>query len=367
VHTVPAGTAPQDVAVDEQAGRVFVLNSYMHNGGQGTVTVLDAQTGQTLRTTHVGALPEAAKLDAPARRVFVLNQNNSLTTETRPYALMDVLDAATGRAVGTIKVGPVANQGLDAATLAVDARRGRLFASVNGPQGSAIDVIDTRRAALLAAIPLSGGGGDAVVSERTGRTFVFANNGRVLVLDTASGRVVRIIRHPIYGRAVTDERTGRIVVAAQQWTGAPVASNWGQTDNGLLSILDARSGALLRTLAIEWPDGLAVDARTGRILISHGGPKRPDGSFVGNGHVDVRDGRDGRLLSAVPVEVAPGAMAVDQRTDRALVVNSGGAVQSVDAWGWVPSALRRHLPLLPPPPAPVRQVPSSVSTIALDR
>lgn len=108
-----------------------------------------------------------------------------------------------------------------------------------------------------------------------------------------------------------------------------------------------------------------MDARTGHLLIAHAGPERSDGAFMGNGHVDVRDGRTGRLLRTITVGVAPGALAVDTRTGRLFVVNEGGNVPAVDAWSWLPAWLRRRLPLFPPSPAPTRQVPGSVSMIAL--
>src|SRR5579875_2530919 len=119
-------------------------------------------------------------------------------------------------------------------------------------------------------------------------------------------------------------------------------------------MLDARTGALLGKLSVEWPDGLAIDPRSGDLLILHAGPKRADGSYVGVGHVDVRDGRTGHLMRTIGVGVAPVALAVDRQTGQALVVNAGGMVRVADSWGWLPLAVRQRLPLLPPSPGPTR-------------
>ncbi|HWE60413.1 MAG TPA: hypothetical protein VHB98_01755, partial [Chloroflexota bacterium] len=165
------------------------------------------------------------------------------------------------------------------------------------------------------------------------------------------------------GLPILDQRTDRLFVAEQDGSAAPNAPNWGRTEAGRLHVLDARTGVQRRTLPIEWPDELAVDLHTGWLLIGHAGVELSDGVFAGNGHVDVRDGRTGRLLRTMPVGVAPGSLAVDERTHRALVVNGGGQVPATDPWGWLPASVRRHVSL--PPPPPVRTVPSSVSVITL--
>lgn len=368
VRTAPAGTGPNDVAVDEQTGRAFVLNSYMHNGGQGTVTVLDARSGQIVRTTPVGDAPFAVDLDASAGRVFVLNAPDGAVRWHARYALVSVLDATSGRLVGGLNPAPGDGQGVGPVSLALDTPRRRAFLTVGGPRGgTVIDVFDTHSDALVRRVPLGVTNGVVTVSATTGRAFVFEDK-RVLVLDSARGRIIRVIRHPIDGQPIGDERTGRVFVAEQGWNvTSPTAPNWGRTEAGTLHVLDARTAASAVALPIEWPDGVAIDEYTGQLLVGHAGPKRSDGTFMGVGHVDVRDGRTGRLLRDIPVGVGPGAIAVDPRTGQALVVNEGGAIRVVDAWGWVPTWLRQHIPMLPPPPAPVRQVPSSVSVIALNR
>lgn len=363
--TVPAGTAPDDVAVDEQTGRVFVLNSYMHNGGQGTVSVLDARSGQIVQTTQVGDIPSALALDTRADRLFVLNVANGIHAQHAHYAQVSVLDAASGRLIGGFN--PIAGADLSGyGGMAVDGPRHRIWLAVSSPRGSAaLEVFDTRTNAIAGRIPLGTTTGATIaLSSATGRAFVFAP-GRMLVLDAARMRVIRVIPSPSYSQPLVDERTGRIFMAEQAWNATQNAPNWGRTETGSLRILDARTGNAVATLPIEWPDGMAIDEQSGQIMISHAGAKRDDGAFVGHGHVDVRDGFTGRLLWTIPVGVGPAAMTVDARTRQALVVNEGGQVPAVDRWGWLPAAVRQCLSFIPPPPGPTRNVSSSVSLIPL--
>lgn len=366
LHAVPAGTAPTDIAIDQRTGRVFVLNSYMHNGGQGTVTVLDARSGRIVHTAQVGDLPMALALDAGAGRVFVLNVANGVHVLHAHYALVSVLDAAGGLLIGGFNPAPGDGSQAGAGSLAFDSLRHRLVLPVSGPTNRVrLEAFDMRTDAPAWALPLGvNQGAGAVCVPATGRTFVFLDK-RVVVLDTRTGRLVRTIHHPIYGWPVVDARTRRLIVVEQDWSSAARAPNWGRTDTGHLTILDAGTGVPLQMVPIAWPDGAAVDERTGRLLISHAGTKLSDSEFAGSGSVDLRDGSTGRLLHTFAVSVGPGAIAVDERSGRALVVNQGGQVPRRDPWGWLPDWLRGRVPLFPSPPGPTRTIPPGVSFIDL--
>ena len=51
--------------------------------------------------------------------------------------------------------------------------------------------------------------------------------------------------------------------------------------------------------------------------------------------MSVLDARSGVVLRTVVVGVAPIAVAVDERSGRAVVVNAGGPVRIPDTWGQV--------------------------------
>src|SRR5207244_335332 len=89
--------------------------------------------------------------------------------------------------------------------------------------------------------------------------------------------------------------------------------------------LAARSVAVVRTVHLGGsPAAAAVDARTGRVVVA----RRDDD------RVSVLDARSGAVRRTV-----------DERTSRAFVVNYGGTVDQPPAW-WEPwvQALWRRLP-----------------------
>jgi YVTN family beta-propeller protein len=151
-----------------------------------------------------------------------------------------------------------------------------------------------------------------------------------------------------------DTRTGRVFVV--------------NTGDGTVSVLDARSGAFLRTVTIgPNPSAMAVDERTGRVFVTLAGPMSPDGVFMSAGSVRVLDARSGSILHTVTVGPDPRAVAVDEASGRAFVVGGGGRVRAADAWGGVLLWLRRWLPFLPPLGPRTHSVPGDVAVIDATR
>jgi DNA-binding beta-propeller fold protein YncE len=193
------------------------------------------------------------------------------------------------------------------ATAALDARRGRLFIA----GGNALTVFDTRRAVVT-------------------RTFTLDDQIGSVAVDAGTGLV--------YGLS-----------------------------SSAVDVLDPKSGQIVRAIDVEAnPAALALDGRRGRLLVAIGGETAADGTPLGDGSLEILDGTTGTLLRRVDVGVAPSAVTVNDASGQVAVVNSGGSVQTHDAWGWVPAWLRAKLPFL----APNRQVhtePGSVTIIDTDR
>ena len=101
-----------------------------------------------------------------------------------------------------------------------------------------------------------------------------------------------------------------VAVAVDAHTSHVVVAN---ADGNRVSILDARTGVVLRTVLVgKNPFAVAVDARTRRAFVLND----LDNS------VSILDTRTGAVLRTVPVGHAPFAAAVDAPTGRAFVVNS---------------------------------------------
>jgi YVTN family beta-propeller protein len=160
-----------------------------------------------------------------------------------------------------------------------------------------------------------------------------------------------------------DEQTGRVFVAN---------GNVSALDGGL-SILDAASGRLLRSVTVGMlPTAVAVDERSGRVFVANKGPVDSNLVPLGNGTVTVLDARSGAVLRTVPVGTYPTAITVDERAGRAFVVNaSGTSVRASQGWWeravqWLQPA---RLPWLPRPATPslIRSATGSVSMLDASR
>src|SRR5438045_9377303 len=112
------------------------------------------------------------------------------------------------------------------------------------------------------------------------------------------------------------------------------------------------------------PVAVAVYERTGVVYDASAVATDAAGKHMGPGRVDMLDARTGHLARTIAVGVAPSAIAVDERTGDALVVNAGGTVSRPSAWTWVPRWVRRWLPFLPSQDAQTHTGPGSLSVVA---
>ena len=105
------------------------------------------------------------------------------------------------------------------------------------------------------------------------------------------------------------------------------------------------------------PGRVAVDERAGRVVVLTGG-------WPGTiNHVSILDARTGAILRTLPVGVAANGMAVDEQNGHVFVINGPGFVILPDSWAWLPAWLRRRLPFLLPPGRHSHPVPSGVTMI----
>lgn len=338
-HSVTVGLHPQAVAVDAGVGRAFVVND-----GDGTVSVLDARSGRVLRTTGVGpGAPSvganAVVVDPTRQRAFVLTRGNPTVgvLDTRsgallrrtlvgrePYALavatrvghvfvtdlaantVTMFDATTGLPLHTATVGK------EPLAVAVDDRTGHVF--VANFRDDSVSVLDARTGRVVRAIAVGAPAFAVAVDERAGRVFVATGAG-VRVLDARRATTVQgTIAAGTEPRVMAvDGRTGRLFLGYL---------------GGLVRTVDTRGGALVRTTVVGQlgVGDLVVAVRIGRVIVSS-----PD-----DGSVSVLDATSGALLRTAylnhPVLQFPGAVAVDERAGRVFVcLPDGDTVRVLDA------------------------------------
>jgi YVTN family beta-propeller protein len=411
LRTVTVGRMPGQVVIDAATDRVFV-NNYQDQ----SVSVLSAGSGEVLRTVPLGASLGASiaglVVDVPTNRVFVINDD---------FPLNIMLDAASGANVGRM-VAPVF-------TVAVDPRTGRLFGTLGAAWSAgatAVTMVDGRNGAQLRIVNLVGStplglavdartdrvfavnAGDntasmlqassgrplrtvkvgpvpvaVAVDTQTGRVFI-PNTGAntVSVLDARSGAVLRTITVPPHpAAAVVDERTDRVFVVHGRsttegdYSAIAAVPTFPQAGAVGVTMLDARTGAVLRTLPVGGSVGddhvgwapvtnMAVEARRGRVYVIN----RVDPGSDGNGSVSVLDAQSGDLLHTVAVGRHPISLAVDEATARLFVVNTNaGCLHRSSLWDRVPAAVRQVLPFLPAPSRPTCYMPGTVTVIDTSR
>jgi YVTN family beta-propeller protein len=345
-RTVAVGTLT-GVAVDAQTGRAFV-----DNDDASGVTILASPGGRVLRTVATGADPDGLAVDVRRARVFVADHDQNalgssgasvMSGSAAHSGYVAVLDARSGRVLSTIPVGA------DPDAVAVDQQSSAVFVIT---EDTSVSILDVPHRTVVSTTVLSQDLRALAVDAHTHRVFVVNDlEGTVSVLDARSGANLRTVAvGPRPNAIAVDERKGRVYVV-------------NNGDNSL-SMLDAHSGTPLQTVAVgQNPDAVAVDERKGRVYVASEGATDAAGNPVGPGSVAVLDARSGQITRTLAVGVAPSAVAVDERTGDAFVVNAGGPLSRASAWAWVPRWLRRWLPFLPARDAQTRTVPGSLSVV----
>jgi YVTN family beta-propeller protein len=316
--TIALSGVPYALAIATRTCRAFVRNV------DGSVNVLDLTRGTLLRTVHVPNQPGYVRL-APAlavddrtQRVFVANSGDSTDNGN-----VSMLDAATGAVVRTVSPGvhPVA--------VAVDPQRGWVFVANRG--SGSVSILDATTGAVLRTIPVEGLPALVAVDARRARLFVAADmgeHGAVSTLDETTGRLLRTV--PIAGIPAV------LVVAPQSGHVFVGPTSGGGAIAGRLSMLDATSGAVLRSLDLLRAQGvalgdldvhgLAVDARTGHVFVAWTGTYQSEPMASG---VSMLNAATGALVKRIDVGAFPTAVVADEQLGHAFVthrdvVNSTG-------------------------------------------
>jgi len=341
VHTtVLSGGSLGLAVVAAAAGHVFVPGwAGGATGPSDALYMLDTRTGTLLRTITIPFAPLAIGEDGQGKRIFVVSAGGMKGNDVSflGAGTISMLDARSGMMRWHTGVGvhPVA--------IAVDAMTRRVFVVNAGQMGRTglglgnVSVLNAATGHVVGTIPVGRGAVAVAVDDRTGRVFVANDESRdISVLDARSGVVLRTVPVGFATALAVDEVAGRVIVA-----------NGG---SGTVSVLDAKTGAVVRTLLVGGgPVAVAVDARTHRAFItSTGGPGRDvprqlprvlsglAALFVAphtQTYVSVIDTRSGVLLRDLHIgRTAPREIAVDQWTGHAFVtIPDNNSVSMLDA------------------------------------
>jgi DNA-binding beta-propeller fold protein YncE len=218
------------VALAPDLGRGFTSN-----GKAGSITVFDPKTLATIEEVKIpGQNPDAILYDPPTKRVFAFNGRSADAT---------VLDAASGKVVGTIPLGGKP----EFATSDLD---GRVY--VNLEDKSELLAIDPRRSQVESRWPL------APCEEPSGmaidrahkRLFVGCGNRLMAMVDAATGKVLATVPigdgvdgngfDPGTGLAFSSNGDGTLTVAQE-----------GADASGLSVVANVSTQRGARTMAVD--------------------------------------------------------------------------------------------------------------------
>jgi len=354
------GRNPIALAVDDRTSRAFVANEI-----DGTISVISIRSKSLLRTVRVSANPMYVAVDARTQHVFVLHSGNNslfngvsmLSTITgdllrtvsingRPRMIaiaeslgfayiadgtsntISILNTRNGTIVRKLTLG---QSGGAVFAVAVDVRAARLFA-LEYPDAIALHgsrpllvTFDVRTGIRVGTSAINGISiGDMTVDSQSGTVFIpssassTSQAGFVSMFNSTTGQLRRAITISNVGSLRVDTLTQRVFIFG----------NAART--GVISILDARSGAVQRVMTLgPWVRPGVVDQQTGAILALTGGGTTP--ALTG---LQVLDGRTGTLLHTFPAGYDPTAVGIDSQTKRVVIVNRAGSMQPSSLLQW---------------------------------
>ena len=365
LRTVTVGQTPVAIAFDAPTGRVFVLTagridtSAGFTSVGGSVSVLDAVTGALVRTLEVGPVPitvsgsgavpsarQALAVDATSGRVYVAAGDTILALDGSTGLIRQTLDLSTG--------GPP--QIPSPSTVVVSAQAQRLYvgdgydaalpppATPLGSSGGSLAVLNNATNRGVANVVLRQQGVRAIaVDERANRVLVFELPGDrtyptvVEVLDARTGTLLHTTQLQ-QRRADGDCAIGVDRRTAQVFMLYTPSGYGNDATVGTVDILDARSGRLLRTIALPTTSYqgyflsrvVAVDDNDRRVVAAVS-----VGAFAGtiaaiySSDVYVLDTRSGKILHSLKVGAGPQDVAIDEVARRVFITNEHDNTLSV--------------------------------------
>ncbi len=147
---------------------------FISEGGSNSVTIFDLKTLKTISKVSVGEKPDAILYDPATDQIFTFNAQSKDST---------VLNAATGKVVGTIALGGKPE-------FAVSDEKGGVF--VNIEDTSEIISIDAKALTVKNRWPLSPGEGPSglAIDLKSRRLFAVCDNEKMVVMNADDGQII---------------------------------------------------------------------------------------------------------------------------------------------------------------------------------
>jgi YVTN family beta-propeller protein len=307
--SIPVGTSPVAVAVNQATSKIYVANSASKN-----VTVIDGSTNATT-TVSVGLSPVAVAVNPVTNKIYVANRGNALMNIRGNVTVIDGATNSTTTVTdpnatfpSAVAVNPLTNQ-------IYVTNSSHNVTVIDGNTNSTTTVTDPN-----AAFPVA-----VAVNSATNKIYVAnVNSGNVTVIDGATNSTTSV--------PVTSTSTlGPVAVAVNTVTNQIYVANNGiirlSNNVGNVTVID---GATNSTTTVSDPNAitpvaLAVNTRTDKIYVAN------EGNYPGanHGNVTVIDGATNSITTVTdPNALAPLDVAVDSGSNQIWVTNGNSSTLS---------------------------------------
>jgi YVTN family beta-propeller protein len=322
-ENIGAGQQPVAIAVNEAAGKIYVVN---HDSG--SVTVIDGKTRTAVATIPTGRGPEGIAVNPVTNRVYVANAGDNSVTVIDGATNTVVAAVLTGRYCQALAVNPttnkiyVANNYGHSVTVIDGATNETAIVRVGqGPRGIAVNTVTnkiytvnygSKDATIIdgatnsaASVPTGKHPWALAVDSRANKTYVVnEDSATVSILDGPTGAVKDVVVGDVPFAVAVNPATGKAYVLTY---GADA-----------MVVIDGFSGTVAKTLTLaSHPSAIAVSPRTNQIYIA----SQKTASVL------VVDGGTNAIAATLSTGTLPYAMAIDSVANQAYVANfsSGSA------------------------------------------
>jgi DNA-binding beta-propeller fold protein YncE len=316
-HALATGPSPYSLQLDAPAGRLFVSTGYSDSA----ITVFDSTNGRRIALVNTPGSPGFVGLGPGGHGAVVATDGGQSHYLVDPHGGVRRLST---------------DQAVTPDTTASHWVYDRLATTPSWPMQVGNAVLEVRAEGDPTQLSLSlkrpGHPADRVTlpastflglaADEGAQRLLLLGNGPVLfVLDTSTGRLLRQVSLPADTSFMVLDRASHRVYAAD-------------IDSGVVTIVDSRTGTVLRTERVgNHPDALAVDERHHHLFVALEGTEHCPSprAEMGSGCYPNEDGQvielgaDGTRLRTWDIGGVPNALTVDPATGHLFVLDQGEA------------------------------------------
>jgi YVTN family beta-propeller protein len=318
---IAVGDNPTGVAISLTRNEVYVVNSGGGNStgsGNGSVSVIDAQTNAVAATIPVRKKPYFIDVSQDGHRAYVANSGSNNVSVIDLYTRKTVATIGVGEAPGVARISP------DNQTLVVTNR-----------VGGSVTVIDGATLKVRSVFPRCPGATDAVILPDSSKAFVACSAGHQVM-------VLALARKPTANSSVTELEKSDHLLDLLDVGQSPV--NLAMKPDGgeiFVSNFDSNTISEIATGTNEVGGASLIGDHPARGIVSADNSTLWVSNFTAN-TVGVYSIDDGQRINAIQVGDGPDALAFSSAGNLVLVANArSGDVAVIRTTSYSPQGTRK--------------------------